>query len=503
MLTADAVRRGLRFFLAGRAASGLLGLVWLVVLVRALSAEQIGLFFGFMALFEISQLGSSAGVYSYAQRFIASDWMLLGRAPLRRRLLAIFAFRTLTLGLAAGVAALAWSWVPSLLSWPEAHPTAVLFAAILMLEGTARFVDTVFECTINQGVSQSLGVLRNVLRIAVVSWALASGVKLDANWVLELEAVLASAYLLVALFWIARLLGDVPVHRPLVDRASLLQAERLRFSTQGYASLALGQVFGWDTVKLIVSHHLGPATLGVLAFAQSLADVVRRYMPATLLQGFLRSVLTARAAEDNRLQRTLFWARLLARLNAVYLALLASWLLVFGDWALRSFTARPGFGEAAPFVAAFIAIYMMGALRQMATLVAHVQTQNRAVLEATFAIVLGPPLAWAFVPAWGAAAAVATLAVQEAAYTGVLFWRLRLPFSAVCGRWQSWAAVLGAAAVAALVSSWVSHLLGGTQGGLAGSVTYLLLFGGLLWRLAPWDADEPAALLRALVRRPV
>lgn len=498
MVSADTARRGLRFFLVGRVLSGLLGVVWLAVLVRALAREQLGLYYGLLSLFEIVQMASSVGVYSYAQRFLPADWVALPRRAFRFEVLKVLAWRLGTLLVAGALLGLVWRWVPGALAWPSVQPTLLVVLAFVLLEGFARFVDTLFECTMSQGVSQALSVLRNALRIGLVAAFVRTGAGLDAAWLLRMEAMLAGLYLMAALAWLARLVLRVPVDRaqPVASRQG-----RLAFAMQGYASLALGQLIGSDAVKLIVSHLVGPAVLAVLAFAQSMVDVVRRYMPAQLLLGFVRTLLTARAEAGGGPQQTLFWVRLLTRLNGLFLALACGWVLVFGDWALRAFTSRSGFGEAGPYLVVFMLMYLVGSLRLMATLVAQVQTRNRAVLEATASIVVGPAVAWAVVPVWGGAGAMLALALQELAYTGVLLWRLNLTLAQLCGAPGSWWRLAGATALAVLGGMVLRAQWPGHTGALVGSMAYGLLFALALWRLAPWDVEEFQALRRALLRR--
>ena len=80
MVGGDAIRRGLQFFVVGKLVSGVLGVVWLALLARTLAGAQLGVYYGVMSVFEITQMLSSVGGYSYAQRYVPAAWVTTGRA---------------------------------------------------------------------------------------------------------------------------------------------------------------------------------------------------------------------------------------------------------------------------------------------------------------------------------------------------------------------------------------------------------------------------------------
>lgn len=500
MVGGDAVRRGLRFFLGGRVASGVLGVVWLALLVRTLDRDQLGVYYGFLAVFEIAQVLSSFGVYSYAQRYLPAAWVTEPRASFRRLVFQLLGWRSSTLVLVCAILLPLWPTVTSLLDWPSAAPALTVALSFLLLEGLARFIDTIFECTVSQGVSQLLSVVRNALRIGIVFWAVAQGMKPDAGWILGMEAVLAAGYISIALAWVVHLVLRVPADRtaPQVDRSG-----RLAFALHGYASLALGSFIGGESVRLIVSHLAGPAVLGVLAFAMSLVDVIRRYMPANLLLGFVRAVLTGRAESGDSMVETLSRIRLLTRLNAIFLACASGWFLVFGEEAVRVYTNRSGFAEAVPYIVVFLLMLFVQTFRLMATLLAHVRADNLAVLWATASIVVGPLFAFTAVPVFGAPAAALAFLLQEIAYAAVLMRRMGLTLAGLCGDGRSWLHLALATAVALSLGMAVHLAVPGATGAVTGSAVYLAAFAAVAWRMRPLLPEELSAMRHVLVRRRV
>lgn len=498
MFHADSVRRGLRHFVGGRIASGVLGVLWLGLLVRVLDKPQLGVYYGVLSVFEIAQTLGSLGVLSYAQRFLPTAWVSESRLPFARTVRLLFAWRLLTLLLAAAVLMPLWSWATNQLGWPAAAPGFDLVAAFLVCEGCARFFDLMFESTVSQGVSQMLGVLRNAARIGVVYLAMANAAPIDAAWVFRLEVILALAYVALGCAWTARLIRQVPGDRP---RVTVDQRRRLKFALQGYASLAIGGLIGGESVRLILSHLAGPSVLGVVGFALSLVDVMRRYMPANLFLGFVRAVLTGRAESGHSMTDTLFRIRLLMRVNAIFLIGCSAWLLVYGDSALRAFTNRDGLSEAAPYVAVLMGMLFVQSLRLMSTLVAHVQSDNLAVVYATAAIVVGPMLVFTTAPWIGGMGAVLALLAQEAAYSWVLVRRLRLRLTDLCGEMQGWLRMLGAGLAALTVGLGVQLAGDGGAFVVTGSVLFTVTFVAALLRWPPLQPQELSALKGAIRRR--
>jgi hypothetical protein len=499
MISAQSVRRGLRFFLAGRLLSGLLGVVWLAMLVRALEREQLGVYFGFLSLFEVLQLASSVGVYSYTQRFLPASWVSEPRAVFQRMLIRVFAWRLGTLLAAAALLGLAWSAVVHFLDWPLAAIPLWLCLTYLLVEGMARFCDVAFECTVQQGVSQSLSFFRNALRISALTLALHSGSGIDAAWVFTLEVVLAATFVLLAVFLIRRMSQQVPDDRPVGDIDLPL---RRRFALEGYLALALGQLCSVDAIKLIVSHMAGPGVLAVYGLASSLVDVARRYMPAFLFQGFVRAVLTAQTASGASGAETLFRVRLLMRVNGIFLAAVAGWLAVCGESAVRAFTARPGFGDAAGYLLALMLVLFVQAVRLMGGLVAHIKADNRSVLWATVFALTAPVTVYLTAPVLGGMGAVLGVWVLEITYGAVLLRRLHMSLADLCGTWQFWARLMLAALVSMAAALIAKITQTGALGVIVGTTVFAVCFALIVWRWVSLAPSEVAALRRLVQRQP-
>ena len=500
MVGGDAIRRGLQFFVVGKLVSGVLGVVWLALLARTLAGAQLGVYYGVMSVFEITQMLSSVGGYSYAQRYVPAAWVTTGRAEFTRLLLALVAWRFGTLLVGCTLLGVAWSAAIGLLSWAEGAPLVGVVLCFVLLEGLARYLDALLECTISQGVSQTLTVVRNFARIGIVLVAAGQGVALDANLVIGMEAGLAAVYFVAAAAWLLKLAANRSI-TPTSPVTPGDQRSRLRFALEGYLSLALAQAVGVDVVRLMLSALAGPAVLAVFAFAQALVDIVRRYMPASLLLGFVRSVLTARAADQTNADFSLARVQMLTRVNGIFLALVCAWLVLFGDATIRVVAGRVGFGEASGYVVALAALLYVQTIRLMAVLVAHMQQNNKVVLAATCVSVVSPVIAALSIPLIGGAGALLALWVQELAYTAVVLRGLRLKLPALTGPLRFWWCTALAAAAGVACAGLAHWALEGKPALWVAAAVYVAVFVFVGWVSRPFEKHELATLRNLVLRR--
>lgn len=495
MLSAARVRRGLWQFLLGRVLSGALGIVWLALLVQTLPAEQLGIYFGAQAVFEIVQLTSSLGLYAYIQRYLPQDGLQAPRRTLVLSLLALLAWRLCTLGLASLLVAQAWAPVAGTLGWAALPSSAAVFLPFLCAEGLVRLAEAMAESLLRQGLRQSVALLRNLLRISAL--ALCASAVTDAAWVLRMESLFAGGIALGALGILLRQALALPADR---IGPGLQLRRRFAFALQLHASLVLGLVSGIDSIKLVLAATAGPTALALFGVAATLAEMVGRHMPAQLLLDFVRAVLTARAGAAPDRTDLLFWPRLLLRVNGACLLAVMGWLAVFGQDMPPVLLARAPAGALAGWAAALLLVLFVQAWRQMLGLVAHIRADSRSVLWATLATWPVPLVVAAAAPTLGVLAAVLGWWLLELSYAAVLARRLGLGAAQLFGPTRLWWQLLAAALAAAAGGKAVALVLPGPAGTGAASLAYLALYAGLLWRLQPLEGTEEAALRRLFER---
>ena len=276
-----------------RPISALGGLLVLVVLSRALSESDYGLYFGLWASAEILILASNIGLLHAVYRYVSASELFDGRLLPRGPVLSLLGWRLATLGLAA-VGAVAFPEALTTLAGMSALPADVslMFAAIVFGEGLARFVESIFDSMLSQGRSQITLVTRTVFRLLGVLYLFEDGsLTLIEVVAVEVTAALVGAGLGLALlgqiYWYAnRANADIKVERQGFRRM-------VKFALPAFIAQLIGISYGADALKIVLTKTAGIEAVAVFGFAYSLAAVIQRYMPANLFAGVFRPVFVA------------------------------------------------------------------------------------------------------------------------------------------------------------------------------------------------------------------
>lgn len=493
-----ALPQGLRAFALGRIVGSVLALLWLLLLARHLPLPQVGVYFACLALFETLQMGSGLGVHFYAERRLPGLWALGARQACARLIALLLAWRGATLGMAVLAASVAMPEVASLLGWPAEAPGGPVLAAWMLVCGMARLQEVVLECLLQQGFSQLLNALRNLLRLLLV-WVLLEGpMTVDASVVLAVECLVGVLYLLAGCVWVGlrwtRLRGDSAA-----EPAERL-AQDLRFAWQGWLALLVVQVSGADAVRLAVSAAAGPQGLAIYGLTLSLVDMVCRHLPAALLYGYVRTWFTIREGAGRPRREFLRVGRVLIRLSG--LAAMLAWALGLLWGADLAALVAPAMDARVLQVMwiAWAPLLLLQGVRLMLSLICHLDGNNQAVLHANLATLPVPWVVLLAVEAFGVRGAVCGPLLLEFILIAALGYGVRPRWVRLFGRARLWLRAL-AVVVAGLLVAWgVAGLLPIMSAG-----HMLVLFGvavGLLaWLWLRPERDE-RTLLRGLFGLP-
>lgn len=483
-----------RMLVGAKLAAGLLGVAWLGLITARLPGEPLGVYFGLLAAFEILLHVSSLGVATYCDRFIATDWVHAPRGLVQRRLLQVLAWRGVSLTLAAGALAAALPALAAAMRWPPALlPTAATFAAFMLAEGMFRFLDVTLTSVLHQASSQLLVMLRNMARLAGA--ALLGGTAINLAGLLRIEACVTALAALLALGRLAALAAGLPERR---DAQALPSRGRAAYAMQGYAALVLERVASIDVIKLIVSRMAGPGALAAFGLAWAVIDLAARYMPLVLFHGHVRALLTLRFERGARLAEILADARLLLRLNTVFLAAAAAWLMLFGESALRGLGTRQDLTAVTAYLVALAPLPFVQSLRVSFGMLAHVERDGLALLRASAATLAAPVLAWVLAPAIGAAGAVAACWLMELLPCLVLWHRRGPTWRTLIGEPHFWCAVAGALGLSTGLALGLTSMLHGLGVALAAALLFPLMYVALIVAMRAFSEAEFSAMQTTL-----
>lgn len=449
------MRGSLYLFAAGKVMSGLIGIAWLLALVRALNVHDYGGYVALIAMLEVVLALSTVGVYAFAQRYVTEARLAHNLGALRRVVGYSVAYRVLTLLVAS---ALLFSFADSLarlIGQPDLAPVLRLYVLVVACEGLARYVELVFESLLEQGRAQACAVARNGLRLVLVVATAWSGAQLSLADVVRIEALCSGLGMLMALVMLYRLVKRVSPINAAPAGMDLSAGRVTSFLLPMYAALCLGMLYNPDTVKLVVSRTLGVAEAAAFGFAHAISNVLLRYLPANLLLGLVRPMLIARRGREGSDEQLMMVANIVLKVN-VYLLTPVIVLFAVAGRDVMAMLSGGRFGAQWPVLLAMTALLLLLGLHVVLSLLATVLEDRRAVLLGTLASVPGVGIGIALAPYLGPLAMALGLCASEVFYCSASSWLLRASGVRFAVDWAGWLRIGVAGATAGIAAAAVS-----------------------------------------------
>jgi O-antigen/teichoic acid export membrane protein len=498
------LRGSMMMFGVGRVLSGVIGIAWLLTLVRAVDVAGYSGYVVLVALMEIVLLTSSGGVYAFAQRYVTEARLEHNLSALPRLIWASLGFRLATL-VVAGL--LLWGFaglLGALIGQAGIAPMISMYVFVILFEGCTRYLELVFESLLEQGRAQVSVVVRNGMRLGWVSILAWGGHHVRLGDVIHVETVTALIGLAVAIMLMIRALAGWRRLAPRTERsADAFPMSRVApFVLPLFLAQCVTQLYSPDALKLIVSRVLGVAEAAAFGFAHAMSFVLYRYLPATLLMGLVRPMLVARRARQAKDDQLIAVGNLVLKIN---LALLLPLAALFGV-AGRTFASLASGGRypdaATPLFLLTLLLAFTGVHVVLSALATAVE-DRRAVLTGTLVSLPGVVVAIAMAPWLGVVAMVLGLWISELLWCGFTIAVLRRAGFDFRLDWNGWARFAAAAAIAACAALAVLHVVDlrpGQSLALAGLVIGVVYIGACL-ALRPFSATDRAMVAQILPGR--
>jgi polysaccharide pyruvyl transferase WcaK-like protein/O-antigen/teichoic acid export membrane protein len=493
-------RRALIHFFVGKGIGGVVGIGWLLLLVRALPAADYGLYVGMVAFMELFNTWSTVGLAPISERYVPEYRQRNDEPALRALIVKLITLRgTIVVALACLSAALV-PYIAPLLGIGAAGKVFVVFHVTLAVEAFLRYVETIFDSLLLQGRSQISLISRTALRLAGLLVALLWLDAVDLGTLVMLEAGAFAVGLVVTLLLVRRTLADLR-H----DRAVKVPLRpMLRLALPIYGSQLLGSLVSLDTVKILVLRTTDPAAAAIFGFCASLAWMLQRYLPSFLLVGMVRPLIVAAANDGSDGHRLRQITSLLLMMNGLILGALFAVSLAVAD-PLIVWLSHGKFVAGGRFFPFFVAYSMTQTLRTVYAHVALARGQGRSMLLGQLAslCVLGAAVsgaAWQGLYSYCVALAAIDMVWFAAVVTG---WRAQLPPPPLPLRGLGRVAL--AAWIAAAIGAGVSWLAPAPIWGINASAQAALAV-GLVYvtacvLLQPFTVPEIDAVVAALPAR--
>jgi O-antigen/teichoic acid export membrane protein len=481
------VLRGAAHLVGGKAVVSIAGIGTFLLLVGQLPVEQFAVYTILFGLVDLTEAITGVGLSQVLSRYVP-ELHVRGRAgPMRRLIRGALALRLAVLALAlAGLHLATPSLAPAigLAGWEWALSAYLL---VVLLRVTAMSLHVVLESVLNQAIGQAGFGLATGLRFVLLAGFASQGT-LDLKTVILVELATDGLGALVMLVGLLRTLPRPAAPEPAADREWVRSNLRRMagFGLRGYAQHLLILPSGGATGRLLVGGALPGPEVALYGFAQSVVDILHRYLPVKLFAGVIRPVLTARYVRDGRFEDLAQAANLIVKLNAVPICL-AAVVIHAGGPELLSRISGGRFGGAVDLLLVCCAVVFMSSLRHMLDHLAHVVERNGALMWSNAVITLAVIPGFALLPVLGVFALPVAHFAGLLAGSAVLLARLRADGFDLRHDLPGLARILAATALAAAASA--AARWAGAQAVLAVPVGVAVL-AAMLALLRPWGPDE-------------
>lgn len=469
---AGRMRRAARDFLLGKLSAAVCSFTASILVARWLTPTAYGIYVLLTGLILLLGVISSLGLREVAQRYLPELAVLRGTRAAGRAMFAILGVRllamlgaTVALYLAAPLLVRLFGqefpvWAFQLTCLPFIGATVFQFSGLLL---ETLFMQAVLKwllfgvallklvgVILVYAVTGDLG-LRDLLYIDAATFGLGA-----------LPAVLALGY-----FTLLRRGEDEP--RPAPDRSQERLGSRIvPFASFNYVTLLAISLQGSAVNKLVLGAAVPATALAVFGFAQTMADIVQRYLPNTLLLNLVRPAIVAHWAESQDQEALALRVNNFFKLNLVLLLPALAWLMVSGS-SLAAVLSAGKYAAAGPYLVGLGALLVLQCHYRRYELALQALEKTHIYMLGNLFVVASVALgAWLvhFFGAWGLIGATAAGLVARDVY---LHWNLarigarlqqdmagwsRLTLAAVCA-WGLFAVLLP------VRQSLVTALLGG------------------------------------------
>lgn len=486
--SASRIGRGVFHLVGGKAVTSVAGVGTFFLLVRELPVEQFAAYTILFGLVELIEAVTGIGLTQILSRYLP-ELFVAHRTPTMQRLAAcVLALRFCVLGIFLGLAYFLTPMIAPLTglgSWEWALKT---YLAVVLVRVVATTLFGVLESMLYQAVAQLGFGSVTVLRFALIFYASSRG-QLDIGTVILIELVtdfigvgIMSIGLVRAL---ARGAGGARNDEPGWIGANLRRM--LGFGIKGYLQHMLIMPFGSSTNRLLVGGALSAPEVALFGFAQSIADLMERYLPLKLLAGVIRPVLTARFVRDRRFANLELSANLIFKFNAI-LVCLAAVVIAAGGKEMLAFVSAGKYSEnAVGLLLLMCLLVLLFSLRQMLDHVSHAVERNGPLIWSNTLITFSVLPGIALLPILGVFALPTANVCGLAAGCLILIWRLRAEGFHYRQEWASLGKML-ASTIVGMLAGVLTRWLG--AGWVASATVGASCFMLAVAVFRPWDARE-------------
>lgn len=402
------LQRALKRFLLGRAATGALGLLFFVLVLRQLQREEFGAYVAILAIQAGVAVLATLGIEATLERFLPELRTTGNEVATSQLIMLGIAIRAgvLVLLVLAGLATMTW-WAP-LLQLQAYAAMLPLALAWLVMFGLMNTAGAIHEALLNQGTAQLAQALYTLLKIVLFvmlshTWAASDG--LTRVIVCESLATLAGLLLSVARLQLGGLRGVLRPRQVWQALPAAMRARMLAFGAKNYGAQLIMLLYGPDALRLVASSQAGLAQAGRFGAVHSLYEYIQRYLPAFMLLRLIRPVFVSRYTANRDFSALNAMGAIVLKINLVVLTPLLVFLAVAGDTVLGALS-KSRYADAGWLLVAYVGLLVPMSNQWVVSIIANTTEQNDTQVKAAAIALPGIAIGAALVPSFGIAALV-------------------------------------------------------------------------------------------------
>lgn len=487
--SAGNIRDAAAYFIVGKTVAGGLAVAWLIVLLRNLSPPDYAAYVVLLAVFEITNALSGFGVPEAVQRFLPETRVRGNNREFTTLLLRALQIRILTTVLSGAVVLVTFDAIVRFAGLEPPHGLAAVFAAFFIAESLLRFFnDHLLGALLAQKTAQRNQIVKNSIRLAALLILLGLSHTLTLDTIFWLEFISAMSALIFTLPEAKQLKG-APQDATTPSEFLLDWRRITRVGVFGYLTICLYQLYGSDTLKLVVSRLLGATEAASYGMAAAIAEIIRRYLPLFLLHGVIRPSLVARYTENQSYEQQNHLCNLVFKLNLLILAPIIAFMAVSGD-AFGAWISAGKYTSAGILLTVMTALIVSQAQRLVYAMLASVYTFPGTSLSATVASVVALPLSIFLGREYGAIGVLGGMFASDVIWITVVAVRLGIARRSYIPDRKGISKLIAAG----IVGGGLAHLLVPHGEDLLGIVLagFVVIGGyaGAAWIFKPFDSDD-------------
>lgn len=402
----ERIRRGAVHFLLGKGISSVAGFAVLLLLVRELPVAEFAAYSVLQAFVEVFTALTGFGLTHAALRYVPELYARHENKVFRGFVVGTSGLRLLFLTLACLLAYAAGDALARLFGLAAWVGVFQAYLAVVWVRVNGQFMFQLLESTLHQGLGQAAFVMSTLCKLALIAWLAFNG-SLNIERVIwsEVTAEAMGLGLLIISVWrVLRETNPEPSMQGLAEWWAGNSRRVTRYGFAGYLQHLAILPYGSAPNRLVAGRFLEVYALAAFGFAQSFADMLRRYLPAQLLSGLIRPVLVARYAATKDFGAVVAMLALVFRVNSVLLGLPSAVLLAVGPAAVRALSNEKYGADAAWLLLALVGVLVLESRRFLIDLAIQAVERNGLLVVGNLALAASMLLAVLLIPKMGALA---------------------------------------------------------------------------------------------------